>query len=229
MKYIQKQNNNKELNIGLELGYSAGIFINEFIHGNEIYNIDEFIEDFKGTVLYTQFLKEYILKLKEYIQKGNKVIVIGIDIEHQKHIAEKVLKYLKKEQDIQNINRNIEYSEKIKDFDDISYEIAREEYLYINFNKYFNNKECICFMGAYHTSLEKKDGYNTKPLCTRLNTELDNMLSIEIKYINTKRKIKNGNEFEIIKVNDEIDENVFKFDEIYIDESKIYIRNGIEI
>jgi len=228
MKYVQDFNKEVQLNIGLELGYSAGIYINEYIHGNEIYNIDEFIEDFKNILIYTKYLKEYILNLKECVESGNKVKVIGIDIEHQRHIAEKILKYTDNKEDIYNIQRNIEYAETIKDYDDISYEIAREEYLYNNFNKYFKNTECICFMGAYHTSLEKKDGYNTNPLCTRLKNELDNMLSIEVKYINTNRKIKNGNYFEIIKVNDIIDENI-EFDEIYIDESSIYVRNGIEI
>lgn len=228
MKYVQKQNNN-ELNIGLELGYSAGIYINEYIHGNEIYDINEFIEEFKGTVFYTKYLKKYILKLKEHVQLGNKINIIGIDIEHQKHIAEKVLKYVNNEEDLLNIQSNIKYAEKIRNFDDISYEIAREEYLYSNFNKYFKDTECICFMGAYHTSLVKKDEYNTNPLCTRLKSELNNILSIEIKYINTNRKIKNGNDFEIIKVNDAVEKNVIEFNEIYIDEKNICVKNGIEI
>ena len=50
LKIIKKYNAREKSNIYFEIGISAGIYINEFINGNEIFSLDDFIADFKGTM-----------------------------------------------------------------------------------------------------------------------------------------------------------------------------------
>ena len=56
--------------IFFETSFTAGLYINEYIKGNEIFHLKEFIDDYKGTMLGNYEFKEFIKKLKIYNRRA---------------------------------------------------------------------------------------------------------------------------------------------------------------
>lgn len=204
----------------LEIGYSSGVYIDNYINGNEIFSLDDFVISFKNTMLGSWDFKEFIINLKEYNKtlKG-KIHIIGIDVEHQKNIAVKMLEYAKT-QKIKNIELNVEKNIQnvmyLDSLSDTEYEIQREKILFNNiFENYNKEKDYICFMGLYHTKYNSKD-YNVVKM---IDEKKISFLSVDVIYKNTIRTIKDNDKFKSIVVNDSFEKEEHK----YIQDKEIYI------
>lgn len=95
LELIKKFNSNEKITVFFETSYSAGLYINEYINGNEIFPLKEFIKDYKGTMFGSYELEKFIISLKKYNRRTkNKIEFIGIDLEYQKLITQKMIEYL---------------------------------------------------------------------------------------------------------------------------------------
>lgn len=216
LKLIKKFNSYDNINVYFEISISAGIYIDEYINGREIFSINEFIEDFKGTMLGTSDFKDFVVSLKKYNKRAKrKINFYGIDLEFQKRIAEKMKEYLLKDTDETLYNRiisNQENTVKIDNLDDRDFEIKREETLFQNLLEIYQPNS-ICYMGAWHTRNSNYDENFAK----KVQSKNIRALSVELLYQNSKRTIKTDKGFEVVKVNDVFDRTMYKkYGKIYI-------------
>ena len=202
-------NQDENFTVLFEIGYSSGIYIDEYINDNEIIPLDEFILNFKGRMVGCLKFKDFIIELKKYNQSiKNKIKFIGIDLEYQKNIAEIILEVLKEQNrkvEWGILKENLIHTNECEVLDDNFYEKARENYLYKNFlTHYDSEKNYICFMGAYHTKIEIKNN-----LINQIIDKKISFLTLEMIYQNSQRTIKEQGEFKIIEINDELNEGEY--------------------
>lgn len=233
--YINKIKSFNEDNLVciLEVGYSSGIYIDNYINGIEIFPLKDFVLEFKNTMMGSYEYGVFIKKLKDYNKTlKNKIHVIGIDVEYQENIALKILNYVNEnglEYEKNNIEKNIDNVKYLNNLSESDYEIEREKMLYNNFvNYYKKEKNYICFMGLYHTKYNSEDNN----LVMMLKKYKINFIGIEIIYKNTFRTIRENDEFKVIKIDDAImleeydfypDKNIYLKNE---QEGAVFIKNG---
>ncbi|MBR2289914.1 MAG: hypothetical protein IJ867_04785 [Clostridia bacterium] len=210
LKLIRKFNSSEKITVYFETSYSAGIYINEYLRGNEIFPLKEFVEDYRGTMFGTTELMNFIITLRKYYQRAkNKFAFIGIDLEFQKNITEKMLKYtsLNKNSDIyRRILRNRQNTEHLAHLDDAHFEVEREEILTQNFLElYHDTINALCFMGAWHTRIRSND----KNFSKEIKKHHFNVLSIELMYQNSRRTIKEDGVFKSIQIDDKYDKEKY--------------------
>lgn len=209
LQLIKRFNAKEKIEIYFETSYSAGIYINEYINGHEIFPIKEFINDYKGTMLGSVEFENFIISLKKYNQRAkNKIIFYGIDLEFQKKITTKISEYMlkKNSKEIYNyINKNKEKINSINSLDDAHFEMKRESYLVNNFNYIYKKSKIssICFMGAWHV----RDNSDDRNFIKEIRKNNSNILALEIMYKNSTRTIKEDNQFKTVKLNDNFDKN----------------------
>lgn len=236
--YINEIKNFNEDNLVciLEVGYSSGVYIDNYINGNEIFPLKDFVLEFKNTMMGSFEFGRFIKKLKEHNKTlKNKIHIIGIDVEYQKKIALKVLKYVNEnglKYEKNNIEKNIDNVKHLNNLSESNYEIEREKILYNNFVTYYKKeKDYICFMGLYHTKYHSEDNNLVK----MLEKDKINFISIDIIYKNTFRTIMENEGFKVIKINDAImleeydfypDKNIYLKNEY---EGAVLIKNGKEL
>ena len=216
MKLIKKFNSCEKINVYFETSISAGIYINEYINGKEIFPIKDFLEDYKGTMFGTREFQNFIIYLKRYNQRAKrKINFYGVDLEFQKHITEKILEYVPREYKNTWRNRIVKNQTntlKINSLDEKNFEIQRENILVNNFLEIYEPNS-ICYMGAWHV---RNDSYDDN-FVKKIKSKNISLLSIEIIYQNSKMTIKANNEFKIVKVNDDFDKKQYqKYGDFYI-------------
>lgn len=194
-----------------ETSYSAGIYINEFIHGNEVYPLREFITSYQGTMFGSFEFENFLIKLQKYNKKAkHKIIFVGIDLEYQRKITPKMLEYCrqnKMKSEYEIILKNQKETVFLQNLTDSDYEKKREKLLIKHFLVHYpKQREVLCFMGAWHV----RDNLQDMNFVKEIRKENLKLLSLEIFYQHSKRTIQDGDRFKIEKVNDKFEENDYK-------------------
>ncbi len=226
MEHIKrfKPNDNNTLYILFETGISAGLYINEYIHGNEVFDINDFVKSYKGTMLGSIEFADFVRKLKKYVSRVNyKVEFYGIDLEYQRFVTDKMLDYIGDLPISKAIKKNLKNTELINNYDDEKYGKYREKFLFQNFktiidyiglDKDFANSNIIGFVGAWHVREFEKSESLAQMIRRILKKKV---LSIETLYKYSRRTVKEDGIFKVVKVNDELEEsNYKKFGTYYI-------------
>lgn len=185
--------------------------MNEFIQGNEIYPLREFIYAYRGTMLGSSEFETFLIKLQKYNRRAKyKFQFIGIDLEYQGEITQKMLRYTKQNKmkvEYEQIIKNQKETVSIQNLEDNVYEIQREKLLIKHFLVHYpKQREVLCFMGAWHVRDHSKDVNFVKVI----RKEQLKLLSLEIFYQHSKRTIQEDGRFKIEKVNDKFEENEYK-------------------
>ena len=212
LKLIKRFNRKEKITVFFETSYSAGVYINEYINGNEIFPLKEFVNDYKGTMLGSYELERFIISLKKYNNKcKNKIQFVGIDLEFQNKTIQKMLEYsrINNLKDVhETIVENDNNTKAIKKLNDKEYEVKREEYLVYNFNNLYasaKNKKGLCFMGAWHI----RDYSEDLNFIKEIRKYISNILSVEILYKNSMRTIKDSTGFNVISIDDDFERNKY--------------------
>ena len=201
-----------------EVSISAGAYINEYINGNTIFSIDDFIDNYRETMFGTKEFQNFIVGLKKYNKNTKrKIDFYGIDLEFQKDITKKVQEYLTLEHKTSIKNRIMDNQEKtteINALDEKNFEIQREAVLLNNFvNVYKSNS--LCYLGAWHIRQNSNDENFVKNLVKQ--HPRTQMLAVELLYKNSKRTVQDNKKYKIINVNDEFNEDDYhKYGDIFI-------------
>lgn len=147
----------------------------------------------------------FIIKLRKYnLRAKNKIMFYGIDLEYQKNITKKMLNFTSNNNltsIFSKIKNNLELTNDIANLKENQYEVLRERLLINNFMEdYFllDSKNLLCFMGAWHIVDNSKNNNFVKSIRKRLKSAL----SLEIKYISSKRTIIDNKHFKVIDVDD---------------------------
>ena len=151
----------------------------------------------------TKKFEQFLLELRDYYQKtSNKIKVYGIDMEFQGVITDRMLEHtmknnLKKEY---NAIMGNKISTRIaKNYDEEKFQDFREKLLGSNFEKFFKQRsKALCFMGAGHADADSEDQNFVKTL----NNKHRSVFSSEVMYVNSKRTVREENEFKTVRVND---------------------------
>lgn len=188
-----------------ETSYSAGIYINEYIHGNEIYPLREFITSYQGTMFGSLDFEDFLTNLQKYNKRAkHKINFVGIDLEYQKEITLKMLEYCrqnKMKSEFETILNNQKETISLQNLTDSDYEKKREKLLIKHFLvRYQKQIEVLCFMGAWHVRDNSKEVNFVK----EIRKEKLKLLSLEVLYQDSKRTTKQNDKFKIVKVNDKI-------------------------
>lgn len=204
LRLIKKFNSCEKINVYFETSVSAGVYIDEYINGNELFPLEEFLEDYKRTMFGTKDFQTFILSLREYNKRAKRKIKFnGIDLEFQKHITQRIKKCTSKLN--AHIKANEESTIKIKSLNDKDFEIEREKALVKNFFQVYE-PNAICFMGAWHT----RNNSNDENFVKSVQEKNINFLSIEILYQDSIRTVQTSEGFETININDTFDKEEYK-------------------
>lgn len=166
LKYFKEKTNFKYYLC--ELPYSMTYFLNIYLETGNENILKDIYQPLKGTDAWNRDEYKFWKNLYEFnksLSENNKIIAIGIDIEHQLKNAFKFLKYCLNKNNISEIINNY-----VKEFNNKNNKIRDEELK--NLNK--NIKEELCKKESLYKSLFGEDYYKFK----HVNNNLLNMLEV---------------------------------------------------